>query len=275
MVLEGVKHAYEVVLADGRRPLAATKSYRLYMARIAGTDNWCLLQIARERKFNGELSRAAVVLDELADTSRRYDEAYGKLHEGKHLHYDRLFPEKVESFVSEDQGGRRVNVLSFTDVSDVRSLVPLSNLRTKDRVILDLKTGAWVMGRLLKLLQFAHGQGIAVRSLRSNNILLDREQHFAIVLDWTDAFMFQDKVSSEASTADIIRAAEAVLESCGVTSDGLPYALDDSDTQYVALIRSFAEGCESSADAAHTQFYQLVHDVWGTGFQQFTTLPLP
>lgn len=272
MILEGVKNAYEV-----GRLVAATKSYRLYLAKEGSSGEGCVLQVARDIESNGGLSRAVLVLKELADTASRYDEEYSKRHEGKHLHYDRLFPSVVESFVlPESQGKRRANVLTFTDVSDIPALLPLSNLRKKDGVILDLKSGAWVMGRLLKLLHFAHGQGIAVRSLRPNNILLEKDQHFAIVLDWTAALVAQEKVDPEVTTADIIRAAEAVLESCGLSSEGPPpYALADGEEQYLALMRGFANGSESNADRAHTQFYDTCHKVLGQGFHPFTTLPLP
>lgn len=270
MILEGVKNAYEV-----GRLVAAAKTYRLYLAKEV-EGSWCLLQIARTLEFNGGLSRAVFILEELADTSRRYDELYTKKNEGKHLHYDRLFPLVMESFASKAQGNRRVNVLSFTDVDDARVLLPLSNLRTKDRVILDLKSGAWVMGRLLKLLDFTHPLGIAVRSLGPKNILLETSKHFAIVLDWTDAFMFQGEVNSEVASADIARAASAVLTSCGVPDQGAPpFQLEEGEDRYLHLMRRFADGRVSSAEEAHTRFYQTCHEVLGTGFHPFTTLPLP
>lgn len=254
--------------------IAATASYRLYLAKEQETGEWRLLQVARDLQSNGGLSRSAYILDMFRDISRDYDTAYGKTHEGKHLHYDRLFPRKIESFASEEQGGRRINILAFTDVSDVPSLLPLSNLRDKDRVYIDLKTGAWILGRLLKLLGFAHEQGVAVRSLRTNNILLDKDQHFAVVLDWTAALVFPSSISREAASADIVRAAEAVLVSYGTTSHGLPYTLSDDEARYIDLLRDFADGSENDATRAHTRFYQLVREIWDTEFHPFTTLPI-
>lgn len=271
MILEGVTHAYKVV-----RVLAVTKTYKLHFAQEVESGVWCVLQVASNRESNGGLERAAFVLDELAATSRRYDELYAPEHEGKRLHYDRLFPKKVESFVSEEQGKRRVNVLSFSDVSDARKLAPLSYPITKDRVILDLKSGAWVMGRLLKLLDFTHPLGIAVRTLGPNNILLERDKHYAIVLDWTDAFMFQGVVSAETAAADISRAAEAVLESCGVPDQGAPpFALEDGEDRYLAMMRGFANGQIDNAYDAHSLFYTTCHEALGNGFHPFTVRPLP
>lgn len=270
MILQGVKNAYEV----GSR-VAITDTYRLYLAKDVGTGTGCLLQVAKGFEQNGGLSRASFILDELADMSRHYDELYAKMHDGKHLHYDRLFPQKVESFVAEEQANRRVNILALTDVDNINRLLPLSNLLTKDRVILDLKSGAWIMGRLLKLLDFVHPLGIALRSLRSNNVLLEPDQHFAIVLDWTKAFVFQTVVSPEVATTDIACAARAVLASCGIPEQGqLPYMLGDGEDQYVGLLRDFANASESDARQAHAQFYQICHQVWGVEFHPFTTLPL-
>ncbi len=271
MPLQGARHAYTVV----GNPVASTNAYRLYLAKDTATDAWCLLQVAASRHANGGLSREAFILGRLADTSRAYDEAYGKTHEGHRLHYDRLYPQLIESFVSPVQGDRRINVLTFSDVNDIPRLTPLWNLRHKEAVILDPKTSAWIMGRLLKLLCFVHEQGIAVRSLGSNNILLDKEQHFAIVLDWTNAFVFPDKVSPDVAATDIACAAAATLASCGVTSDGsLPYIASSGDARYIDLLRTFADGTIQCADTAHTQFYDLVREIWGNEFHPFTTLPL-
>lgn len=270
MLIEGAKNAYKV-----ERRLAESKNYRLYLAHKADTRDRCLLQVARNLQANGGLSRAKFVLDELAETSRHYDEIYSRQNKGKHLHYDRLYPRVDESFLLASQGGRRVNVLSFTDVENVSMLIPLSNLRLKDRVILDLRSGAWVMGRLVKLLDYIHPLGIALRSLGPRNILLETSQHYAIVLDWTEALVFQQEVSSEAATADISRAAETVLEACGVPDQGsLPFMLQDGEDVYVAMMRDFAGGKIANADEAHVRFYDTCHRALGTGFHPFTTRPL-
>ena len=269
MILEGVNHAYRI-----EHLIATATNYQLYLAQEVESGTWCVVQVSHDLASNGGLSRAAFILGQLAQSSRTYDEAYGADHDGKRLHYDRLFPSVIESFTSESQGKRRVNVLSFTDVANVPGLLPLSNLRTKDRVLLDLKTGAWVMGRLLKLLGFAHEQGIAIRSLRSNNILIDKDQHFAIVLDWTTALVFQETVDRAIAATDIAHAAQAVMASYGATAHGLPYSYSDSEARYVDLLRDFADGGETDAVRADARFYGLVREIWNVEFYPFTTLPI-
>lgn len=255
---------------------AATHSYRVRLAKVSPTEEWCLLQVATEPRFNGGLSRAAYILNELAQVSQRHDQAYARTHDGKTLHYDRLFPRLLETFVtSEDQGKRCVNALTFTDVSDVPRLLPLSVPRDKHNRVLDLKTGAWVLGRLLKLLGLVHSEGIAVRATGPSNILLDTSQHFAVILDWSTAQVFQKEVPAEVACADIVRATQGILHSCGVSSDTPhSWAITQEEERYIRLLRELAEGKVGSANEAHRRFYQLVRETWETEFHPFTTLPL-
>ncbi|QQS21486.1 hypothetical protein IPM09_03090 [Candidatus Saccharibacteria bacterium] len=268
MVITGTKSPYTVIA-----PLAHTTSHRLYICKD-GTGNLRLLQIAVTRGANGGLGRGAYILGQLTAESQRLDTLYATKHDGKHLHYDRLFPELVESFVSPTQDKRRVNILAFTDVTDVASLVPFSNLRTRDQVRLDLKTSAWVMGRLLKLQTFVHAQGVGIRAIRSDNILLDPSKHFAIVLDWSSARMYQQAIEREGAMSDIASAASAVMASIGGTSHGVSYELDEAEVRYVALLRQLGDGAVTDAITAHSQFYELVRDIWPNEFHPFTTLPL-
>lgn len=230
MVITGKKSPYTVIAL-----LAHTASHRIYICKDAA-GNLRLLQIAATREANGGLGRGAYVLMQLTTESQRLDGLYSAKHDGKHLHYDRLFPELVESFVCAEQDNRRVNILAFTDVADVAGLVPLSSLRTRDQVRIDLKTSAWILGRLLKLLTFVHAQGVAVRTIRSDNILLDTGKHFAIVLDWSSARVYQQAIEREGSVADIASAASAVMASIGGTSHGVPYELSEAEARYVTLL---------------------------------------
>ena len=255
---------------------AEANSYRLRLARVTASDSWCLLQVAKDRRFNGGLSRASYILSELARTSAEYDEVYARDHGGKTLHYDRLFPTKLETFLtSEEHGRRRVNALTFTDITDVPRLLSLSVPRVKYNRVLDLKTGAWILGRLLKLLGFVHPQGIAIRALGPGNVLLDTSQHFAVVLDWSTAQVFQSEVPPEADRTDIARVAQTILQSCGIDTNA-PYSwgINEAEERYMKLLRELAEGKVGSATEAHRRFYQLVRETWETEFHPFTTLPL-
>lgn len=268
MLLDGTVGTYDV--SD---MLAATAAYRVYLARDTTNDTRCLLQIATKPEANGGLERAAFILGRFKKAADAYDVEYAKTHERKHLHHDRLYPAVVESFVSSEQGDRRVTILNLTDVKNILAVVPLSNLRLKDRLRIDPETSAWIMGRLLKLLNFTHGEGVLNGALTARNVLLHPEQHFAMTLDWSVARVFPGVVPAEFAVADIASAATAVFEAIGgdATTGMWPY---DDHVPYVSLLRQLMHGRVSDASSAHDQFYELVRAQYGNEFHPFTTLPL-
>lgn len=259
---------------DILKQVAHTSSYRLYLCKDASGTGY-LLQIAAERASNGGLERAAFVLRMLMNASRRRDREYAITHEGKRLHYDRLFPELVETFISSEQQERRVNILAFTDVPDVARLLPLSNLKSKDRLRIDPKTDAWILGRVLKLLTLVHAEGITVRTLSANNILLERDLHFSIILDWSSAWMHPELVPLDDATTDIARAAQAAYGALGDVNSG-NYSFEDADLRYIDLLRLLKDGGVGPLNAlqAHTLFYEQVREIWPDEFHPFTALPL-
>ncbi len=270
MLLDGTAGTYDVTAM-----VASAPAYRLYMANDGDglAKRSYLLQVAATKADNGGLDRGAFLLDRFKESADAYDAEYAKTHERKRLHHDRLYPALVESFVSHEQGGRRVNVLSLTDVDDILRVLPLANVVRKDRLRIDPETSAWIMGRLLKLLNFTHGEGVLNQALSARNVLLDPEQHYAVTLDWSAARIFPGVVPAEFAVTDIAGAASAAFEAIGgdVATETWPY---DGHEPYVSLLRQFMRGCESDASNAHDVFYELVRAEYGNQFHPFTTLPL-
>jgi hypothetical protein len=269
-----------IVLAHGTAQyrvvaqVAEAAVYRLYVCEDVASGRQCLLQIATETVHNGGLERAAFILKELKRTSDLFQADYAKKSPGKSLRYDRLFPALIDSFVADEQGKRRINILAFTDVDTVTTMVPLSNLLVRDRLLIDLETSAWIMGRLLKLLMLAHSQGIAVQVLSGNNVLINPEQHFTVVFDWSGTYTYQQEVPGESRKADIAQAATTVLTAIGENSETSgSQTLTDEPQQYVNFLRELANRRHSSAERAHRQFYDLVNELFGDQFHPFTTLP--
>jgi hypothetical protein len=255
--------------------VAKAANYRLYVCEDASTGAQGLLQIAAELEHNGGLERAAFVLRELKQISDELEVANAKLPDEKPLHYDRLFPGLLSSFVSESQGNRRINILAIKDVAAVTSMVPMSNLLTRDRLRIDLRTSAWIMGRLLKLLGLTHSQGYAVRMLSANNVVLSPKDHFMVVLDWSSVHTYQDGVPSESRKDDIAQAAQTVFAVIGGNPTTGEYTYrSEQDNRYVDLLWSLASRRENDALRAHDEFYKLVRELWGIKFYPFTTLPL-
>lgn len=253
--------------------LAETAMYRIYLCEEVNTGQTQFLQIATTAGHNGALDRAAYVLGELKKSADFLEEAFVRGNPGRQLGYDLLFPAVANSFVADTQGGRRVVVLNVRNVDDIRQLVPLANLRTRDRLRLDCETSAWVMGRLLKLAAFAHAEGIAIHSLQGNNVLLEPIKHYTVVFDWSGSRSHGATVPLAERAADIATAASAVFGAIG----GDPHTGDypyEAAMPYINLLRQLMSGDVSDAERAHREFYQQVHRLFGKTYQPFTTLPL-
>jgi hypothetical protein len=272
----------EVILKNGSKQyllgerVAETGAYRLYICTDTESGRQLLLQVATDVSFNGELDRSTFVLRTLAQVADEYEAEHTKVSPGeKPLGYNQLFPEVVDSFVPADQGARRVNILSFRGVEAVTAMVPLSNLAQKDRLRVDLASSAWIMGRLLKLLQFAHEQGISVRMLGANNVLIDPVVHRAVVFDWSQSTMHQAEVPLADRKDDISQVARTVLGAVGASvRDGTyPYPVGD-ERLYIDFLWNLACRREGNALHAHGKFYRLTDSVFGRGFKPFKTLPL-
>ena len=251
--------------------------YRIYLCEEMASERQCLLQVATETKHNGALDRSAYLLRELARVSEVVDAAYAasKSNPDKRLGYDKLFPELVDSFISLQQGERRLNVLAFRNVKDVSDMVPLANLASKDRLRVDLRTSAWIMGRLLKLLGLVHNEGIAARNLSGGNILLEPAKHYAVVFDWSTAQLYSGEVPKEERAEDIKQAARVVIAALGgQVVDGYIPDIHDAVRPYTDYLLRLAEGHESNAEKAHHKFYELVDGLWERKYYKFTTMPL-
>lgn len=256
--------------------VSETSAYRWYLCEQVSSSRQCMLQVATGVEHNGGLEKAAFVLRKLRQTSDLFEVEYAKRGGSKKLSYERLFPGVVDGFVPENQGGRRVNILAFAEINEVTSLVPLSNLRERDNLRVSLTSSAWVMGRLLKLLGFTHGEGVAVRVLGGNNVLLEPMNHYAVVLDWSSAHLYRDEVPAADRKLDIASAARGVFAAIGgnPATGEYTYHGDDRDRRYVEFLWSLATNRQSSAERAHEQFYTLVEELWGREFRPFKTLPL-
>lgn len=253
--------------------VAEAPTYRMYICQDVVSGQQGLLQISSDVAQNGGLERAAFVLKRLRQTSDLFEVEYAKRGGEGLLSYERLFPQVRDSFISEEQGSRRCNVLTVSEVDDVHELSPLSWIpgsQPSQRIA--LPSSAWVMGRLLKLLAFAHGEGVAVRSLASNNILLEFKRHFVVVLDWSSSLTYPGEVPTDARKDDIANAAQAVFGSIGGDADtgDFPY---DGESQYVDFIWRLVGRRESDAQKVHDEFYELVNDLWGRSFRPFRVLP--
>lgn len=268
MVLENNGRRYKVL--DLRME---TSKYRTYLCEDVDSAKLCLLQIPVGVTGNGDSQRACFVLKILREAADEYQAQYElQGHQGQ-LNYNLLFPRLLDSFIATEQSSRMVNIVDFT-AAETSNLIPLSSV-SKASKRLELSTSAWIMGRLLKLLGFAHEQGIAVRALVGGNILIEPAEHLTLVFDWSSAMFYQSEVPMAVCKDDIASAAKTVLVAIGAnTETGVyPYLLDD-EQRYIDFLWRLASRRESDAQKAHEQFYKLVEELWGRKFREFVALPL-
>lgn len=257
------------------KKLAESEGFTLYACDLEDGQT-CLFKIATSKGYNPSLDREAFLLQSMAERAALLEEEYGQHKKDKNvmLNYRFFFPRLIESFVSEEQGGRRVNLLSFSDIAeDVSELVPLSLILSRDRQRVDPRTSAWIMRNLLKMLDFLHAQGISGEALDTNNILINRERHIVAVFDWSEANIASAPITDETTSSEIAEVAQSVIEVLGGDSETFSIPPDEQlvDTRYADFLRHFASGSESSAFKAHDGFRQLVRDLWPREFYPYTT----
>jgi hypothetical protein len=259
------------------KKVAEAELYRVFVCEDVATGQRLLLQIAKLKEYNGGLERAAYILRELKQTAELFEAENAKRGNGTVLNYERLFPVVFDSFVWDSQGKCRANILAFNDVNDIISMVPLSNVIRRDAVRIDVRTSAWVMGRLLKLLTFVHGERITIRNLSTRNILIVPDQHFVVVFDWSSARTYQNDIPVEDCADDIANAAKAVFAAIGgdpATGD-YPYQYEsDEDRRLVEHLRGLTQVRAGNAGDVYTQYYTLVDELYERVFYPFTALPL-
>lgn len=277
-------HESGVTYTAGKH-LGGTETFTLYECLSSGgsassTDagKCCILKIAAAPEHNSILDREAFVLKKMLDEAARLEAAFLEAKPGTEMrmNYQFAFPNLVETFVSEEQSVRRVLILGFCCIAkQLSDLVPLSHLESRERVRVDHRTSAWILGKLLKLLVMTHGIGILNNWVVCDNILINREQHFVALFDWSRATINREFSHQHGGQEEIAKLAQAVTRALGgdPRTGKLPADPDSSD-EYTEIVRRFALGKEGDAQKAHREFYALVDRLWQHEFYPFTTHPM-
>lgn len=248
-----------------------TEHFRLYICKVEKTGKNCLLQISSDVEHNGKIELAAFVLGQLRHYSDSIETEYALTHPNEKVNYDRLFPTVYASFISKEQGERRVNILHFKDMDDIFSLVPLTNLLEKDKLRISLETSGWILGRLLKLLSFVHECGYSIE-ISGDNVLIVPDNHYVVVPDWSKVLVHGKSVPRQIQSSNVRSAAMAVFTAIGGNSDG-SYAYSETN-DYIKYIGGLAIDGEAPAIKAHQDFYEIAHQVFGKKFFPFQAFPI-
>jgi hypothetical protein len=276
MILEHGSKQYHVGDLDTDL-VAETASHRLYLCSQNGGRPQNLLQVATDLAHNGELDRASYILEILLHHAEELESEYARVKTDPKdmLNYQLCFPDLADSFVPADQGDRRVNILGFRGVDDVRSMVPLYNIVHRDKRRVDLRTSVWIAGKLLKTLVFAHDASISVGDISLGNVLIQPDQHYVVVFDWANARQHTDGISQDVVRDEIRSAATTIIEILGGMDE---HSVPDDDGEqyerYNAHLAALASNGARTVEEAHRMFYTLADDLWPREFYPFTTLPL-
>lgn len=260
------RNVYEIV-----KPLGQSPQFNLYECAFADGHPG-IFKITSDVKHNDPLDREAFILRSMATRAAELD---AQTTEKNLFNYGAFFPELIDSFVAQDQEGRRANVMRFSGgIQKLEDLTALLGLCEIEQVRVDPRTGAWILGKLLKILSFAHRMGISNPRISSDNILIERELHGLILFDWSQAALHSEGVvprfiaSQELSLAGLV-----TLEILGGDPDAetLPNDAQLQDNRFQDFIRKLANGTMFDALRAHREFYDLIWTLWPRKFHPFTT----
>jgi len=277
MAVEDGRNRYEVGAL-----VASSKKFELYLCKQVESGRECLFQIATEVANNGMLDRTAFILEELERKAAELEEEYAKVRTDPKMfiNYDLGFPELVDSFVCEEwktnkSGLLQVNILGFRGIERINQLAPIRNIVVKDHRRIDLRTSAWIMGKSLKILDFAHSLGISVGRIDATNILIEADQHRVVFFDWSDAQLYpkSEIIPSEIRRREISETARAIIFILGgnLETREFPGEIDEQFKPYIEYLWQLADEKQRDAKEAYTQFYKLVDELWERVFYPFTT----
>lgn len=231
-----------------------------------------LAQVANGVANNDAITRNAYILSKLDSAATEIETEYSKLGKGM-LNYNLSFPEIYDTAAL---GDSKANIVRFRNVKDVTKVIPLLKV-WKSAMKIDLRTSAWIMGKLLKILSFAHDQDITVNTITGNNILIEPDQHYVLLFDWSRSVL--GKVAPSTKRAEIRMAAQCVVRALGGNLDAA--RVNDADAPYTDYLHTLYTRGDSDATKAHRRFYEVVDSlcsnpdsVWKTGFYPFTTAKL-
>lgn len=231
-----------------------------------------LAQVANGVANNDAITRNAFVLSKLDNAATELETEYAKLGKGM-LNYHLSFPEVYDTALFENS---KANIVRFRNIKDVTKVIPLLKV-WKSGLKIDLRTSAWIMGKLLKILAFAHDQDIKVNTITGNNILIEPDQHYVLLFDWSRSVL--GKVPASTKREEVKMAAQCVVRALGGNLDAA--RVNDADIPYTDYLHTLYTRGDSDATKAHRRFYEVVDSlcsnpdsVWKTGFYPFTTAKL-
>lgn len=242
-------------------------------------DQSLILKIVTEKGKNYLLEREAFVLEEMSIEAARIDEEYSKAHNGAKLNYQIGFPNVLDSFVLEEQKDRRILILGLKASNTLSSITPISLIRKVDNARVDPKTSVWILGKLLKIIAFAHDfLRTKVGNLDCENIFIVKENHLVTIFDWSKAIVYSSQIEKKDVMEELRNAVKSVIFILGgdLETGVIPdheQLEGDGGTYRELLISLLTKNFERVYDT-HRYFYENVEKIWKRKYHPYTTIPI-
>lgn len=255
--------------------LGGTEQYSLYACSCEGFENTLILKITKERKHNRILDKEAMTLKSMSIEAKLTQTEFEKIpgNENKYLNYHYTFPNLIETFVSKEHGNRRISVLDFSAIcNELSELVPASHIISRDNAYIDPRTSAWILGKSLKALAFAHGQNISLENISLDNLLINKKEHYVAFFDWTSAKKSPVSIRKEVISKEISHVAQLIGRLLNVDQNwSIPKHPQLIDLRYEEMLRRLCTLKFSNSHKAHSSFYELIYDLWPRKFHVYDT----
>lgn len=237
---------------DPENALLSISSYdKLYRVQAMDSDEELLLRMPNSRFLNGRINLEAEHLRALAQESEKIEAKFAGSGNDGYIHYDWLFPQLVDTFITEsEQDFRQANLLAIRDAR-VSDFVPMVKLM--DYCKIDAKTAAWILGRFFKLQTFTDQTDIHF-SFHVDQVLLEPVYHRMVYLGWQDSD----------GDDNITLAGKAILDWT------ISHDIDDEE-RFIDLLRHFSSMPRGTTGGqAHAELYGFIKKYWGRKYYPFT-----
>lgn len=238
-----------------------------------------ILKIVTDKAFNHMLEREAFLLNTMSEEAIIVDEEYSATHNGQTLNYQIGFPKLIDNFISEEDGGRRILILGLTMSDTPSKIVPVNMITEGDKMRVDAKTSVWVLGKLLKIIAFAHDRMlVTVGNLDSENIFIVKENHLVSVFDWSQSVIYPLSVPKNLVIDELRQAVKVTLVLLGGDPEKgtIPdhEQLQGEGERYRTLLNELLKKDFESVHNAHRYFYEVVEEIWERKYHPFTDISM-
>lgn len=247
----GVYEIFGVKTEEGFNPLVETEIWRLFVAKTPSGQIGLMKVNRPDTDSYVALEKEVRVLRTLQSIASQIDtetEGPNKPFHGANL------PVVLETIEPED--GKLVVFLGYhPTITTYRQLVPVSVALTDVRV--DMQTGTWMFGKLLKTLSFIHNLGFTVGLLDATNTLIEKDVHGVLILDLTAA---NEEPTEAEQLAEVAAAAGIVWNAVGGTNETEPPHDKEvmsraAHAEFTSHLRRMMESKTDGAAAEHTMIY--------------------